>query len=67
MKQGRLSLYTVDLKYVRNLANHDKNGNVRSISPQIEKSIRPFLGIIVICENKQYCVPLSSPREKHKK
>ena len=37
MKQGRLSLYTVDLKYVRNLANHDKNGNVRSISPQIEK------------------------------
>ena len=67
MKQGRLSLYTVDLKYVRNLANHDKNGNVRSISPQIEKSIRPFLGIIVICENKQYCVPLCSHREKHKK
>ena len=42
MKQGRLSLYTVDLKYVRNLANHDKNGNVRSISPQIEKAFVRF-------------------------
>lgn len=67
MKQSRLSLFTVDLKYVRNLANHDKTGNVRSISPQIGKSARPFLGVIVICDDKQYCVPLSSPREKHKK
>jgi len=67
MKQSRLSLFTIDLKYVRNLANHDKTGNVRSISPQIGKSARPFLGVIVICDNKQYCVPLSSPREKHKK
>ncbi|MBQ6520444.1 MAG: type III toxin-antitoxin system ToxN/AbiQ family toxin [Anaerolineaceae bacterium] len=67
MLQERLSLYMIDLKYVRDLANHDKNGNVRSISPQQGKSLRPFLGVIVICDNKQYCVPLSSPRAKHEK
>ena len=27
---------------------------------------RPVVGIIVICDDKQYCVPLSSPKEKHK-
>ena len=64
MKQKRLSLYTVNMKYIRNLAHEDDN--VASVSPQIEKSIRPFIGIIVICGEKQYCVPLSSPKEKHK-
>lgn len=64
MKQQRLSLYLVDLKYIRNLAHADDH--VMSISPQVGKSNRPFIGVIVVCENKQYCVPLSSPKEKHK-
>ena len=64
MKQSRLSLYTVNLKYIRNLAKADDN--VFSISPQAGKSTRPFIGVIVICDTKQYCVPLSSPKEKHK-
>ena len=64
MKQQRLSLYTIDLKYIRNLAKADDN--VLSISPQVGKSTRPFIGIIVICDEKQYCVPLSSPKAKHK-
>ena len=64
MKQPRLSLYTVNLKYIRNLAKADDN--VFSISPQAGKSIRPFIGVIVVCDDKQYCVPLSSPKEKHK-
>jgi len=63
MKQERLKLYTIDLKYVRNLANVDRN--VMSTSPQVGKSTRPFVGIIIICEDKQYCVPLSSPKQKH--
>lgn len=63
MKQQRLNLYTIDLKYIRNLANTDDN--VMSISPQIGKSTRPFIGIIVLCNNKQYCIPLSSPKPKH--
>ena len=36
MKQPRLSLYTIDLKYIRNLAKVDDN--VLSISPQVGKS-----------------------------
>ena len=63
MKQPRLSLYKIDLKYIRNLAKVDDN--VLSISPQVGKSTRPFIGIIVICDDKQYCIPLSSPKSKH--
>lgn len=64
MKQTRLNLYLVDMKYIRNLSHVDDH--VMSVSPQIGKSNRPFIGIIVICNDRQYCVPLSSPKEKHK-
>ena len=63
MKQQRLNLYLVDIKYIRDLARADDH--VMSVSPQIGKSTRPFIGIIVICNDKQYCVPLSSPKPKH--
>lgn len=63
MKQSRLNLYTVNLKYIRNLAHVDDN--VFSVSPQRGKSDRPFLGIVVICGTKEYCVPFSSPKKKH--
>lgn len=65
MKQERLRIYTIDMKYIRNLAHADDN--VMSVSPQIGKSTRPFVGIVVICEDKQYCIPLSSPKPKHQK
>ncbi len=64
MKQERLRLYTIDIKYIRNLAKADDN--VMSVSPQQGKSNRPFVGIVIICDKKQYCIPLSSPKEKHK-
>ena len=38
-----------------------------SVSPQVGKDARPFVGIVVICGKKQYCVPLSSPKDKHEK
>ena len=64
MEQKRLGLYTVDIKLIRNYCNQgDKR--VMSVSPQIGKANRPFVGLIVICERKQYCVPLSSPKAKH--
>ena len=64
MKQERLRLYIVDIKYVRDLAK--KDDNVMSVSPQKNKENRPFVGIVIICANKKYCIPLSSPKEKHK-
>ncbi len=65
MEQKRLNLYTVNMKYIRNLNNQGDCG-VFSVSPQTGKSNRPFIGVVIICDNKQYCVPLSSPKEKHK-
>ncbi len=62
MKQQRLNLYTIDMKYVRNLSNADRN--VMSTSPQLGKSNRPFVGILVLLNDKTYCIPLTSPKEK---
>lgn len=63
MRQQRLNLYLIDIKYIRNLAKADDH--VMSVSPQIEKESRPFVGIVVICGLHKYCVPLSSPKPKH--
>lgn len=60
---SRLFLYEVDLKYNRNLANHDDN--VLSISPQVGKENRPYVGVLVLINGKQYCAPITSPKPKH--
>lgn len=65
MKQDRLKLYTINIKYVRDLAQ--KDDYVRSVSPQQGKENRPFVGIVIICDTKKYCIPLSSPKPKHYK
>ena len=65
MEQKRLNIYTVNMKYIRNLHNQGDD-RVFSVSPQVGKDTRPFVGIVVICEEKQYCIPLSSPKDKHK-
>lgn len=64
MKTQKLNLYHIDMKYIRDLANVDDK--VMSVSPQTKKSNRPFVGIVVICDNKEYCIPLTSPKPKHK-
>ena len=65
MEQRRLNLYIVNMKYIRNLHNQGDD-RVFSVSPQVGKDRRPFVGIVVICGERQYCIPLSSPKEKHK-
>lgn len=50
------------MKYVRNLAKADNN--VMSVSPQTEKSSRPFIGVLILLNGKKYCIPLSSPKKK---
>lgn len=64
MKRERLGLYHIDMKYIRDLAQ--KDDKVISVSPQVGKEYRPFVGIVVICDSKKYCIPLSSPKAKHK-
>lgn len=51
------------MKYIRDLSKSDDN--VMSVSPQIGKESRPFVGIVVICDKKPYCIPLTSPKLKH--
>lgn len=60
---NNLRFYSVDMKYIRDLAKADDN--VLSVSPQNNKETRPFLGIILVCNNKSYCIPLTSPKAKH--
>ncbi len=50
--------------YIRNLAKADDH--VMSVSPQAGKETRPFVGIVIVCGTRKYCVPLSSPKPKHK-
>ena len=65
MKQEKLQLYSMDMKYVRDL--HNADDRVQSVSPQIHKSNRPFVGIVVVFESHMYCIPLDHPKEKHYK
>ncbi len=58
----KLDLYYIDLKYIRNLSNADDN--VMSISPQRGKENRPFVGVIVLLNGAECCIPLTSPKDK---
>ena len=61
----RFKLYNVDIKYIRNLHNIDDN--VPSVSPQIGKQARPFLGIIVLINGSKFCIPFTSNSTKKNK
>lgn len=54
----RFKLYNVNIKYIRNL--HNVDDNVPSVSPQIGKQTRPFLGIVVLINGSKFCIPFTS-------
>ena len=60
-----LEVYRIDMKYIRNLHNIDER--VLSVSHQIGKDERPFLGVLIVFNDHKYCVPLSKPKKKHEK
>lgn len=64
MKQERLNLYRIDIKYVRNLRNADNR--VSSVSPQIGKHHRIYVGIVVICNERKYLNKSSAQRQIRK-
>ena len=63
MKQEKLNLYCIDIKYIRNLHNIDDR--VPSVSPKIGKQHRIYVGTVVICNEHKYLIPLLHPVEKH--
>ncbi len=65
MSKDFLNLYSVDLKYNRDL--HNVDDNVMSVSPQVGKDTRKFVGIVVILDSKKYCIPLTSVKDKFQK
>ena len=62
---NRFKLYNVNMKYIRNL--HNVDDNVPSVSPQIGKQARPFLGIIVLINGSKFCIPFTSNSAKKNK
>lgn len=62
--QTDFKLYKLNMKYIRNL--HNVDDKVLSVSPQMRKNNRVFIGIVIVCGSHKYCIPLSSPKEKHK-
>ena len=65
MKQERLNLFLIDMKYIRNL--HNVDDRVSSVSPQIGKQHRIYVGVVILCNGRKYLIPLSHPVEKHKR
>lgn len=61
MKQERLNLYLIDMKYIRNL--HKADDKVSSVSPQIGKQHRIYVGIIfcAITGNISFHFPMQLP------
>ena len=53
-----LNIYDVKLKYIRDL--QDVDSNVMSQSPQIAKSTRIYVGVIIMLNGQSYCIPFSS-------
>ena len=64
MKDHRLDLYNIDMKYIRDL--HRVDDRVSSVSPQIGKDKRAYIGIVVVCKSHKYIIPLSHATKKHK-
>lgn len=53
----------MDIKYIRDL--HNVDDRVSSVSPQIGKENRVYIGIVVMCNDNKYVIPLSNPKQKH--
>lgn len=65
MLDKKLHLYRIDTQYVQELAKVDNM--VMSVSTHEHKETRPFIAIVFIMNCKKYCVPLTSPKPKHKR
>lgn len=63
IENNRLKLYMVDIKYVRDL--HNADNRVTSVSPQIGKENRVYIGVLTVCGEHKYIIPLHHAKEKY--
>lgn len=65
MARNELHLYRIDIKYIREL--HKICDHVPSVSPQLGKDNRHFIGIVVMINNRMYAIPITRHDGKPKK
>ena len=62
MEKSQRDFYKIDMKYIRNL--HHLDDRVFSVSPKIGKSERPFLGLVLVRNERLYCIPLATSLQR---
>ena len=65
MIQAPLDVFRIDMKYIRNLHNIDDR--ILSVSPQIGKDERPFLGCLLFVMNINIVFPYLNQRKSMKR
>ena len=65
MVRNNLHLYRIDIKYIREL--YKVCDHLPSVSPQLGKDNRHFIGIVVMINNRMYAIPITRHDGKPKK
>lgn len=60
---AKIRIYRVEEEYVKYLKGFDNKVD----NHEDDKSIRPYIGIVLNIDNNKYYAPLTSPKEKHKR
>jgi len=65
--KNELGLYRINPKYIDALSEEKQGGDKRVQQVRENgKFQRPFIGIVVMCNNQQYCIPLTKTEGKAK-
>ena len=59
--QSGSNIESVKSKWIKMIDLLEKDDRVQSVLPQIHKSNRPFVGVVIVCQEHKYCIPLGHP------
>ena len=64
INKAQFGFYEIDIDYLKYLNEHDSEVYYNL---KYKKDLKPFIGIILLVNEFEYFIPLSSAKEKHKK
>ena len=64
-RKDEIKLYKVDPLYIKALRDESKGGDSRAYKE--DKTQRPYVGVVTVCNEQKYCIPLTSNKEKFSK
>ena len=64
-RKDEIKLYKVDPLYIKALRDESKGGDSRAYKE--DKTQRPYVGVVTVCNGQKYCIPLTSNKEKFSK